>query len=164
MRIVATSDGFLSFSVLSRAIYVAQKNLVICSPFSCSAFKATVALNGGRTWHWIGMLVSEKLLGLYWMLTQSVRWNPTYRRTFKQRLAQRYGNKLPGVDIFVCMADPVIEPPMLVISTVLSVMAYDLCSIETGTAKGYGNDTGTGNGKNQKFPIRERHRNDKKKI
>ncbi|GKA25957.1 hypothetical protein Tco_0712066, partial [Tanacetum coccineum] len=29
----------------------------------------------------------------------------------------------------------------------------DLCSTETGTAKGYGDDTGTGNGKNQKFKI-----------
>lgn len=37
----------------------------------------------------------------------------------------RYGNELPCVDIFVCTADPKIEPPMLVINTVLSVMAYD---------------------------------------
>ncbi|KAL6911403.1 hypothetical protein ACP4OV_000208 [Aristida adscensionis] len=33
--------------------------------------------------------------------------------------------QLPGVDIFVCTADPTVEPPTLVISTVLSVMAYD---------------------------------------
>ncbi|KAL5548642.1 hypothetical protein UlMin_003873 [Ulmus minor] len=32
---------------------------------------------------------------------------------------------LPGVDIFVCTADPTIEPPKMVINTVLSVMAYD---------------------------------------
>lgn len=38
---------------------------------------------------------------------------------------RRYENDLPGVDIFVCTADPQIEPPMLVINTVLSVMAYD---------------------------------------
>ncbi|XVE62573.1 hypothetical protein DITRI_Ditri06bG0129000 [Diplodiscus trichospermus] len=29
------------------------------------------------------------------------------------------------VDIFVCTADPGIEPPVMVINTVLSVMAYD---------------------------------------
>lgn len=34
-------------------------------------------------------------------------------------------HELPGVDIFVCTADPVIEPPAMVISTVLSVLAYD---------------------------------------
>ncbi|KAJ9568011.1 hypothetical protein OSB04_003977 [Centaurea solstitialis] len=80
---------------------------------------------GYRRWVWIGMFAAEVWLGLYWILTQSVRWSPTYRRTFKQRLSQRYENELPAVDIFVCTADPVIEPPMMVISTVLSVMAYD---------------------------------------
>lgn len=39
--------------------------------------------------------------------------------------SNRFKNELPRVDIFVCTADPVIEPPMMVISTVLSVMAYD---------------------------------------
>ena len=33
--------------------------------------------------------------------------------------------ELPEVDVFVCTADPVIEPPALVVNTVLSVMAYD---------------------------------------
>ncbi|KAF8391685.1 hypothetical protein HHK36_023994 [Tetracentron sinense] len=37
----------------------------------------------------------------------------------------RYEKELPGVDIFVCTADPAIEPPIMVINTVLSVMAYD---------------------------------------
>lgn len=32
---------------------------------------------------------------------------------------------MPVVDVFVCTADPTIEPPMMVINTVLSVMAYD---------------------------------------
>ena len=32
---------------------------------------------------------------------------------------------MPGVDIFVCTADPRIEPPIMVINTVLSVMAYN---------------------------------------
>lgn len=37
----------------------------------------------------------------------------------------RYENDLPGVDIFVCTADPKTEQPIMVINTVLSVMAYD---------------------------------------
>lgn len=37
----------------------------------------------------------------------------------------RYEKGLPAVDIFVCTADPVIEPPIMVVNTVLSVMAYD---------------------------------------
>nr|XP_029116384.1 cellulose synthase-like protein E6 [Elaeis guineensis] len=37
----------------------------------------------------------------------------------------RYQDKLPNVDVFVCTADPMIEPPAMVINTVLSVMAYE---------------------------------------
>ncbi|RZC65899.1 hypothetical protein C5167_009599 [Papaver somniferum] len=36
-----------------------------------------------------------------------------------------YEEKLPRVDVFVYTANPVIEPPAMVINTVLSVMAYD---------------------------------------
>ncbi|OMP04209.1 Cellulose synthase [Corchorus olitorius] len=77
-------------------------------------------------WVWIGLFAAEIWLGFYWLLTQALRWNPIYRHTFKDRLSRRYvENELPGVDIFVCTADPVLEPPMMVINTVLSVMAYD---------------------------------------
>uniref|UniRef100_A0A0D9YXM5 Uncharacterized protein n=1 Tax=Oryza glumipatula TaxID=40148 RepID=A0A0D9YXM5_9ORYZ len=82
--------------------------------------------DGVRRWAWLGMLAAELWFGFYWVLTLSVRWCPVYRRTFKDRLAQSYSeDELPSVDIFVCTADPTAEPPMLVISTVLSVMAYD---------------------------------------
>ncbi|CBI37583.3 unnamed protein product, partial [Vitis vinifera] len=55
------------------------------------------------------------------------RLKPIYRYTFKGRLTQRYEKVLPGIDIFVCTANPIIEPPTIymVINTVLSVMAYD---------------------------------------
>nr|POF22863.1 cellulose synthase-like protein e1 [Quercus suber] len=76
-------------------------------------------------WGWIGLLGAELWFSLYWLLTQAHRWNPVYRCTFKDRLSQRHEKDLPKVDIFVCTADPVIEPPVMVINTVLSVMAYD---------------------------------------
>ncbi|KAG6661815.1 hypothetical protein CIPAW_03G201000 [Carya illinoinensis] len=41
------------------------------------------------------------------------------------RKRSRYEEALPNIDIFVCTADPMIEPPAMVINTVLSVMAYD---------------------------------------
>lgn len=76
-------------------------------------------------WAWIGLLGAELWFSLYWVLTQALRWNCVYRRTFKDRLSQRYENDLPGVDIFVCTADPKTEQPIMVINTILSVMAYD---------------------------------------
>ncbi|XP_072963602.1 cellulose synthase-like protein E6 isoform X2 [Typha angustifolia] len=74
---------------------------------------------------WIGLFAAEIWFGLYWLITQSVRWNPVYRHTYKERLSKRYKDNLPGVDVFVCTADPTVEPPIMVINTVLSVMAYD---------------------------------------
>ncbi|XP_058787973.1 cellulose synthase-like protein E1 [Vicia villosa] len=80
--------------------------------------------DGGK-WVWIGLLASELWYGFYWILTQALRWNLVFRQPFKDRLSQRYEDMLPAVDIFVCTADPEIEPPIMVINTVLSVMAYD---------------------------------------
>ncbi|KAJ0081922.1 hypothetical protein Patl1_09606 [Pistacia atlantica] len=51
-------------------------------------------------WAWSGMFLAEL-------------WFSWYEKYF------------PGIDVFVCTADPVIEPPTMVINTVLSVMAYD---------------------------------------
>ncbi|CAI8593990.1 unnamed protein product [Vicia faba] len=79
----------------------------------------------GRKWVWLGLLASELWFGFYWILTQALRWNTVFRQPFKDRLSQRYEHMLPAVDIFVCTANPEIEPPIMVINTVLSVMAYD---------------------------------------
>ncbi|PKU69697.1 Cellulose synthase-like protein E6 [Dendrobium catenatum] len=83
-----------------------------------------VAGEKGR-WAWMAMFATELWFGFYWFITFSVRWNPTYRYTFKDRLSHRYEDKLPGVDVFICTADPIIEPPIIAINTVLSVLAYD---------------------------------------
>ncbi|XP_031259719.1 cellulose synthase-like protein E1 isoform X2 [Pistacia vera] len=76
-------------------------------------------------WAWIGLFGAELWFSLYWVCTQALRWNCVYRCTFPDRLSQRFENELPRVDIFVCTSDPMIEPPMMVINTVLSVMAFD---------------------------------------
>ncbi|KAM6579268.1 hypothetical protein CsatA_003042 [Cannabis sativa] len=75
--------------------------------------------------YWIGMFLSELFFGLYWIITQSVRWNFIRFHPFKQRLSLRYEKKLPRVDIFVFTADPKMEPPTLVMNTILSAMSYD---------------------------------------
>ncbi|CAN7130856.1 cellulose synthase-like protein E1 isoform X3 [Brassica rapa] len=74
---------------------------------------------------WLVMLVTEIWFGLYWIVMQSPRWNPVWRFTFTDRLSRRYGDDLPRLDVFVCTADPVIEPPLMVVNTVLSVAALD---------------------------------------
>ncbi|KAG5053464.1 hypothetical protein JHK87_005662 [Glycine soja] len=77
-------------------------------------------------WTWISVMVSELCFGIYWIITQSVRWKIVYQTPFKHRLLQRYDEEsLPAVDIFVCTADPTLEPPCMVMNTVLSAMAYN---------------------------------------
>ncbi|XP_074292898.1 cellulose synthase-like protein E1 [Silene latifolia] len=74
---------------------------------------------------WIALFVAEIWFTFYWLLTQLLRSYCVYRYPFKDRLSSRHEDELPKVDIFVCTADPEIEPPLMVINTVLSVMAYD---------------------------------------
>ncbi|KFK35563.1 hypothetical protein AALP_AA4G007100 [Arabis alpina] len=71
------------------------------------------------------MLILEIWFGLYWVIRQSLRWNPVWRYTFTDKLSLRYKKDLPRLDVFVCTADPVIEPPLMVVNTVLSVLALD---------------------------------------
>ena len=40
-------------------------------------------------------------------------------------VCNRFETMLPRVDIFVCTADPKMEPPKLVVNTVLSAMSYN---------------------------------------
>ncbi|KAI4307853.1 hypothetical protein L6164_030988 [Bauhinia variegata] len=77
-------------------------------------------------WAWIALSMSELAFGLYWILNQSVRWRIVNHYPFTERLTHRYDDdKLPAVDIFVCTADPLLEPPSMVINTVLSAMSYN---------------------------------------
>ncbi|KAL3851125.1 hypothetical protein ACJIZ3_013007 [Penstemon smallii] len=101
-------------------IYKVYSTSIFVSIIFIWVYRATDDENGK-----LGIFAAEVWFGLYWILTRSLRWNRVYRNTFKDKLSIRFENDLPGVDIFVCTADPELEPPMMVINTVLSVMAYD---------------------------------------
>ncbi|KAI9188522.1 hypothetical protein LWI28_020832 [Acer negundo] len=79
---------------------------------------------GGGSWACIGMFMAELWFSFYW-INQPVRFKVCRHSTFKERLLTRYEDKLPGVDIFVCTADPVMEPSIMVINTVLSAMSFN---------------------------------------
>ncbi|KAF7113144.1 hypothetical protein RHSIM_RhsimUnG0156500 [Rhododendron simsii] len=109
---------------LAYRVYAVTVLIGICSIWVYRSIKLPTAEEHGR-WAWIGMFMAELWFGFYWIITLSVRWNVTHRYPFKDRLINSYGDKLPAVDVFVCTADPRIEPPTMVISTVLSVMSYN---------------------------------------
>lgn len=86
---------FETFTKKGTFLYKLFATTILVSIISIWVYRATqlppFTVSGGWRLRWIGMFVAELMLGLYWIMTQSVRWNPTYRRTFKQRLTQRFG-------------------------------------------------------------------------
>ncbi|KAG1346416.1 putative Cellulose synthase-like protein G2 [Cocos nucifera] len=72
------------------------------------------------------LLLADLVLAFMWGLVQPFRWRSVRRREFPARLIDTVGRKnLPALDVFICTADPHKEPPMSVVSTALSVMAFD---------------------------------------
>ncbi|KAK4489217.1 hypothetical protein RD792_005012 [Penstemon davidsonii] len=52
--------------------------------------------------------------------------NPVVKKPFPENLKKVMDRSdFPGLDVFICTADPLKEPPMRVATTALSVMAYD---------------------------------------
>ncbi|KAI7989419.1 Cellulose synthase-like protein G3 [Camellia lanceoleosa] len=74
----------------------------------------------------ITLLISDVILGFMWAAMQSFLMNPVHRQVFPENLEKvMKENDFQALDIFICTADPYKEPPMSVVNTALSVMAYD---------------------------------------
>ena len=70
------------------------------------------------------LFFSDIILAFKWATTQSCRMRPIHREEFPQNLKEEVKD-LPALDVFICTADPCKEPPMSVVNTALSVMAYE---------------------------------------
>uniref|UniRef100_A0A803QJR4 Cellulose synthase-like protein H1 n=1 Tax=Cannabis sativa TaxID=3483 RepID=A0A803QJR4_CANSA len=73
---------------------------------------------------WHLALLCELWFTFYWVLIISTKWNPVHYKTYPERLLQWRG-ELPSVDMFVTTADAVLEPAIMTINTVLSLLAVD---------------------------------------
>lgn len=73
------------------------------------------------------MLLADLVLAINSITYQAFRMSPIRREVFPQNIPQFVSNEseYPALDVFICTADPYKEPPMGVINTALSVMAYD---------------------------------------
>ncbi|KAL8104959.1 cellulose synthase-like protein G1 [Apium graveolens] len=72
---------------------------------------------------WGLMAIAEIMFTFLWIFTQAFRWRPVARTVFPENLPA--DAELPGVDVFICTADPTKEPTIEVMNTVLSAMALD---------------------------------------
>ncbi|KAK7272274.1 hypothetical protein RJT34_28770 [Clitoria ternatea] len=69
-------------------------------------------------------LLCEAWFTFTWITTVSTKWTPARTNTYLDRLFLRVP-ELPPVDVFVTTADSVLEPPIITINTVLSLLALD---------------------------------------
>ncbi|GMH09321.1 hypothetical protein Nepgr_011162 [Nepenthes gracilis] len=88
-------------------------------------FKTTTLLSFSLS---LLLLTADSIIAFQWASAQSFRFRPIRRREFPENLEtviRETDNNYPAVDIFICTADPYKEPPIGVVNTALSVMAYD---------------------------------------
>ncbi|RVW91580.1 Cellulose synthase-like protein G1 [Vitis vinifera] len=71
-------------------------------------------------------LLADAVLAFMWATAQAFRMCPTQRQVFIEHLQHvAKESDYPALDVFICTADPYKEPPISVVNTALSVMAYD---------------------------------------
>ncbi|XP_059597275.1 cellulose synthase-like protein H1 [Vitis vinifera] len=91
---------------------------------SLLAYRLLSLKNNGFTW--LLAFLCESWFTFIWILNVSTKWNPVSYKTYPERLLQCYRvDELPPVDMFVTTADPMLEPPIITVNTVLSLLAVD---------------------------------------
>ncbi|XP_017979142.1 PREDICTED: Fanconi anemia group D2 protein isoform X5 [Theobroma cacao] len=95
---------------------------VFCLLLSLLAYRLRSLSNQGFTW--LLAFLCESWFAFLWLLNLSTRWNPVEYKTYPENLLPR-SLGLPPIDMFVTTADPVLEPPLVTVNTVLSLLAVD---------------------------------------
>ncbi|KAF0893831.1 hypothetical protein E2562_029714 [Oryza meyeriana var. granulata] len=106
---------------LRRTAWMLAEFVVLFLLLALLARRATER-DGGAAWR--VALVCEAWFTFLWLLNMNVKWNPVRFVTYPENLAER-ADELLAVDMFVTTADPVLEPPLVTVNTVLSLLAVD---------------------------------------
>ncbi|XP_019088205.1 PREDICTED: cellulose synthase-like protein B6 [Camelina sativa] len=73
---------------------------------------------------WLVAFLCESIFSFIWLIITCIKWSPAEDKPYPNRLDERV-HDLPAVDMFVPTADPVREPPIIVVNTVLSLLALN---------------------------------------
>ncbi|KAK9089728.1 hypothetical protein Scep_028810 [Stephania cephalantha] len=73
---------------------------------------------------WFLAFLCESWFTFLWVIIMNTKWSPVVHKTYPQHL-QKKMDELPPMDMFVTTADPVLEPPIITVNTVLSLLAID---------------------------------------
>ncbi|PKA61511.1 Cellulose synthase-like protein H1 [Apostasia shenzhenica] len=75
---------------------------------------------------WLLAFSCEAFFTFIWFLFLNSRWTPVIFRTYPNRLYNKIEcGDVPAVDMFVTTADPKLEPPVVTVNTVLSMLAAE---------------------------------------
>ncbi|XP_040872663.1 cellulose synthase-like protein H1 isoform X6 [Glycine max] len=83
-----------------------------------------ISINNYSLFPWFVAFLCESWFTFSWFLTLTTQWSPAVTKTYPHRLLQSV-EELPPVDLFVTTADPELEPPIITVNTVLSLLALD---------------------------------------
>ncbi|KAL6856093.1 hypothetical protein ACP4OV_018895 [Aristida adscensionis] len=85
--------------------------------------------NHDAVWLWVMSMVGDVWFGFSWLLNQLPKLNPIKRvpdiTALGDQCESSRESKLPGVDIFVTTVDPVDEPILYTVNSILSILATD---------------------------------------
>ncbi|MFS7942056.1 putative cellulose synthase (UDP-forming) [Helianthus anomalus] len=74
----------------------------------------------------IALFLADFVFAFLWLTYQCFHWNPVERKVFPENLKHVASeSKYPPIDVLICTADPTKEPPIGVVNTALSVLAYE---------------------------------------
>ncbi|KAM0009567.1 putative cellulose synthase (UDP-forming) [Helianthus debilis subsp. tardiflorus] len=75
---------------------------------------------------WLLAFLCESWFTFNWTAAVCTKWNQCTTKTYPDRLLKRVSeSKFPAVDIFVTTADSIVEPSIITMNTVLSLLAVD---------------------------------------
>ncbi|KAJ0759409.1 putative cellulose synthase (UDP-forming) [Helianthus annuus] len=75
---------------------------------------------------WFLAFLCESWFTFIWILSMNIKWNQSSIITYPERLLERENEfEFPAVDIFVTTADPILEPCIITMNTVLSLLAIE---------------------------------------
>ncbi|CAB4274168.1 unnamed protein product [Prunus armeniaca] len=108
----------LQINTLQRAQEIAILFLFIC----LLVYRLLTLTDHGFVW--LLAFLCESWFTFNWVLTLIIQWTPVEYKTYPQNLLQQVP-ELPAVDMFVTTSDAELEPPIITVNTVLSLLAVD---------------------------------------
>ncbi|KAM3198706.1 hypothetical protein ACQJBY_073710 [Aegilops geniculata] len=102
---------------------------ILCLLFALLSCRVASLGEGGAGAASVAALVCEAWFTFVWILNMNIKWNPVRFNTYPENLSQRM-DELPAVDMLVTTADPELEPPLMTVNTVLSLLALDYPDVD----------------------------------